>query len=178
MTEETLVKLFSEVLNIKEDQKIGVKDNFFELGGNSLLSVKMVEKINQLTDAKISISEFFRFPTPALLSQYIENQRQTLKKQISKQSSVQQLPNLESSQRAKIVFPELFHLNEINQSHPIFWIHAGLGGVYPYTALEGKNHIVLFNSIQARAYQTKYAPLQGIQAMASYYVQIIQSDSV
>ena len=173
--EEILVKLFSEVLKVREDQKIGTKDNFFELGGNSLLSVRMVQKLNQLAGVKISIAEFFRFPTAALLSQFIENQ--ISKSDFFKKYSVQEGKDffkLESSQIAKVAFPELFHLNKIDRGHPIFWIHGGLGGVYPFTVLAEKIPRP-FYGIQARGYQTKYAPLQGIQTMASYYVQMIQS---
>ena len=172
-TEKALVNLFAAVLNVKEDQKIGIRDNFFELGGNSLLSIKMVDKINHLMDVNISIAEFFRFPTPALMSQLIDEQQKKSVKQISAQQ-LQNILKVEAAQTTKIVFPELFHLNKITQGHPIFWIHAGLGGIYPYTGVAEKLHRP-FYSIQARGYQTKYMPLQGMQAMASYYVQIIQS---
>ena len=43
-TEETLVRIWSEVLRV---EKIGVNDNFFELGGDSILSVQVVARAKE-----------------------------------------------------------------------------------------------------------------------------------
>ena len=70
-TEERIVKIFADVLNINPKNKIDIKDNFFDLGGNSLLSVKVVSEINKLKTTAINIADLINFPTPELLSELI-----------------------------------------------------------------------------------------------------------
>lgn len=71
-------------------------------------------------------------------------------------------------------FPELIRLNQSDRGRPIFWIHGGLGGVEVYQVIAEKS-ARLFYGIQARGWMTERLPLRGIQAMAAYYVHIIQS---
>ena len=71
-------------------------------------------------------------------------------------------------------FPELIHLNNSLQGRPVFWFHGGMGGVEAYQAI-AQNIGRPFYGIQARGWMTSRSPLRGIQAMASYYVHIIQS---
>lgn len=71
-------------------------------------------------------------------------------------------------------FPELQRLNPVQQGRPVFWFHGALGGSEIYQGLA--QHIQRpFFGLQARGWMTDRAPLQGIQAMAAYYVQVIQS---
>ncbi len=71
-------------------------------------------------------------------------------------------------------FPELIHLNQVSQGRPVFWLHGGGGGVEGYQSIAQKSQRP-FYGIQARGWMTGGSPLEGIQAMASYYVHIIQS---
>ncbi|WP_339521582.1 SDR family NAD(P)-dependent oxidoreductase [Pseudomonas sp. EL_65y_Pfl2_R96] len=71
-------------------------------------------------------------------------------------------------------FPELQRLNQVQHGRPVFWFHGALGGSEIYQGLA--HHIQRpFFGLQARGWMTDRAPLQGIQAMAAYYVQVIQS---
>ncbi|UWF51895.1 SDR family NAD(P)-dependent oxidoreductase [Pseudomonas sp. N3-W] len=73
-----------------------------------------------------------------------------------------------------IRFPELQRLNQVQHGRPVFWFHGALGGSEIYQGLA--QHIQRpFFGLQARGWMTERAPLQGIQAMAAYYVQVIQS---
>src|SRR5215510_6361409 len=78
------------------------------------------------------------------------------------------------SAHASAPFPELILLNEHGQGRPVFWFHGGLGGVQPY-------HILAevcqrpFYGIQARGWMSEQPPLYGVQAMASYYIQAMQT---
>lgn len=71
-------------------------------------------------------------------------------------------------------FPELIHLNQCTQGRPIFWFHGGLGGVEIYKVIAQKSQRP-FYGIQARGWMTNRAPINGIEAMALYYVHIIQA---
>ena len=71
-------------------------------------------------------------------------------------------------------FPELIHLNQSTEGRAVFWFHGGLGGVEIYHTIAHKIQRP-FYGIQARGGIANRSPLYGIQAMASYYVHIIQS---
>ncbi|MGU8077187.1 SDR family NAD(P)-dependent oxidoreductase [Burkholderia pyrrocinia] len=69
-------------------------------------------------------------------------------------------------------YPELVSLNAREHGRPVFWIHAGIGGVEVYQALADRIERP-FMGIQARGYLTNRAPLRGMQAMAAYYCHLI-----
>jgi natural product biosynthesis luciferase-like monooxygenase protein len=58
--ERKLAAIFQELLGMNE---IGVDDNFFDLGANSLMMVRVVEKIRVELGLKISLVRVFQFPT-------------------------------------------------------------------------------------------------------------------
>ncbi|HEY6895305.1 MAG TPA: beta-ketoacyl synthase N-terminal-like domain-containing protein, partial [Rhodanobacteraceae bacterium] len=59
---------FADILGV---DPIGRHDNFFELGGNSLLAVKTVARLAN-ADQALSVTDFFRDPTPAGIAASIE----------------------------------------------------------------------------------------------------------
>ncbi|ASZ12890.1 polyketide synthase dehydratase domain-containing protein [Chitinophaga pendula] len=73
-----------------------------------------------------------------------------------------------------IRFPELLHMNNHTTGRPVFWIHAVTGGVEVYHHIAGVSARP-FYGIQARGWMSDRVPLQGVHAMAAYYVHIIQS---
>jgi amino acid adenylation domain-containing protein len=60
--EERLVKIWAEILKVKEDM-VGIDFNFFQLGGNSLKATIMAARIHREFDVMISLGEIFRNPT-------------------------------------------------------------------------------------------------------------------
>jgi acyl carrier protein len=58
--ERKLAAIFRELLGMDE---IGVDDNFFDLGANSLMMVRVVEKIRAELGLKMSLVRVFQFPT-------------------------------------------------------------------------------------------------------------------
>ncbi|WP_186320040.1 SDR family NAD(P)-dependent oxidoreductase [Paenibacillus sp. Y412MC10] len=72
-------------------------------------------------------------------------------------------------------FPELILLNAgLRTLRPVFWFHGGLGGVEMYQDLSRQSDRP-FYGIQARGWMSERAPLQGVAAMAAYYVHMILS---
>ncbi|HKS46210.1 MAG TPA: non-ribosomal peptide synthase/polyketide synthase [Amycolatopsis sp.] len=63
--EAVLAELFAEVLGAGE---VGAEVSFFDLGGDSLLAMRLVERIRAVLDAKITIREVFARPTVAELA--------------------------------------------------------------------------------------------------------------
>lgn len=62
--EEILAGIWSEVLGL---DKVGVNDNFFELGGDSIISIQIISKANQM-GIKLTPRQIFRYQTVAELS--------------------------------------------------------------------------------------------------------------
>lgn len=67
--EKTMVRLWSEVVNIDKD-KIGIDTNFFELGGHSLKATVLVARIHKALNVMIPLVELFKTPTIRKLSEY------------------------------------------------------------------------------------------------------------
>ena len=68
-TEETLARLFAQILNIS---KVGIYDNFFELGGNSLLSVQLVALI-KAEGLNVEVKDIFQAQNIAQLSEIMQD---------------------------------------------------------------------------------------------------------
>lgn len=81
--------------------------------------------------------------------------------------------NLPDKELIQIQFPELVSLNEGTIDAPIFWFHS-VGGVQPYSII-AKQTPRPFYGIETRGFRTNREPLQGVQAMAAYYIHIIKS---
>jgi amino acid adenylation domain-containing protein/non-ribosomal peptide synthase protein (TIGR01720 family) len=63
-TEKKLAKIWCEILKIEE---IGIHDNFFDLGGDSMLALRVVDRIRQ-TGLSLTPQQFIQHPTIADLA--------------------------------------------------------------------------------------------------------------
>jgi len=68
--EEVLVKIFTEVLNLK---RVGVAENFFELGGHSLLATQLVSRVRDAFGVELPLRSVFDAPKIAQLSLIVES---------------------------------------------------------------------------------------------------------
>ncbi|MCX5229215.1 non-ribosomal peptide synthetase [Streptomyces sp. NBC_00233] len=66
--EEILCGLFADNLGLAS---VGIDDNFFHRGGHSLRATRLISRIRAVWDTRITISDLFRSPTPALLAEQI-----------------------------------------------------------------------------------------------------------
>ena len=60
--EKIVRKIWSDCLKLSEDS-ISIKDNFFYLGGNSMLAIKLFNKISNAIDHKITAASITKYPT-------------------------------------------------------------------------------------------------------------------
>ena len=82
MTQEMLSQVWSEVLGIesyfKGSSKFNIYDNFFELGGHSLATVKLIDRIEEVFQINLSISDLFQNQTIKGLGARIDFLREQL----------------------------------------------------------------------------------------------------
>lgn len=71
--EETLAKIFAEVLGVK---RVGIHDNFFELGGHSLLATQFASRVRDAFGVELPLRSIFESPTISELSQTVERLQQ------------------------------------------------------------------------------------------------------
>jgi amino acid adenylation domain-containing protein len=67
--EEVLAEIWAEVLGV---ERVGVHDSFFELGGHSLLIMRMLARVRDMLDLRISIRTVFSMPTLEAMAGEIE----------------------------------------------------------------------------------------------------------
>nr|WSW49582.1 amino acid adenylation domain-containing protein [Streptomyces sp. NBC_01001] len=67
--EETLAKLFAEVLGV---DRVGIDDGFFELGGHSLLATRLISRARAEMGIEIPIRKIFDLPSVAALATWSE----------------------------------------------------------------------------------------------------------
>jgi acyl carrier protein len=67
--EEVLAEIWAEVLGL---ERVGVHDSFFELGGHSLLIMRLLARIRDTLDLRISIRTVFSMPTLEAMAGEIE----------------------------------------------------------------------------------------------------------
>lgn len=93
-------------------------------------------------------------------SQFLQNESDSQKESLADQTSM-------GSE-----FQELILINQTSHGRPVFWIHGGVGGVYPYYSI-AENLQRPFYGIQSKGHRP--ASCRGIEAIASYYIRIMQS---
>lgn len=70
-TENTLVRIWAEVLAVSED-KVGVQDTFFDLGGNSFQLVQVVNMLKETFGHDIPVPVMFQYTTVSALGGYLQ----------------------------------------------------------------------------------------------------------
>ncbi|MGP0591226.1 type I polyketide synthase [Nitrospira sp. T9] len=72
--EQEVAKLWKQILGI---ERVGLEDDFFRLGGDSLSALQLLNRVQELYDARLSLREFFDAPTVPGLATQIRGARVT-----------------------------------------------------------------------------------------------------
>lgn len=70
--EAILARIWCEMLKV---ERVDVRDNFFDIGGHSLLATRVIGKINQAFETRLSIPAFFENPTIEGLAALLDEKR-------------------------------------------------------------------------------------------------------
>ncbi|NEW71108.1 non-ribosomal peptide synthetase [Streptomyces rhizosphaericus] len=68
--EQAIAEVWSEILSVDD---VGMIDNFFSLGGNSLLAIRVVNRITSMTGLAVSLERFLAGPTVTALVEELVN---------------------------------------------------------------------------------------------------------
>ncbi|CAA7197253.1 Tyrocidine synthase 3 [Chryseobacterium potabilaquae] len=106
--EKELAEIYGEVLGLPVES-IGIHDDFFRLGGNSIMAIRLINKIQHELGIRIKVSDIFQGKTIRLLSSIIN--------------------------KSKPEYKPLVSLNNANTKLNMFMVHPGGGGSEVYQSL-------------------------------------------
>src|SRR6185503_7759883 len=68
-TEQQVAAVWREVLGA---DAVGIDDNFFDLGGNSLLLIRVFNRLCAIVGSRLSVVHLFEYPTVRRLAGWID----------------------------------------------------------------------------------------------------------
>lgn len=163
---DQVIDIMSHTLGLTPSE-VKLDESLDQYGLNSIILLQLFQKLRTQVDPSISLDKLQACNTMQDILNLVNRQN------IDTPILVEKLRTI-SHRTTWPQFPELIQLNQSSEGRPVFWIHGGLGGVEVYQVLAQISQRP-FYGIQARGWMTNRAPLQGIQAMAAYYIHIIQS---
>jgi thioesterase domain-containing protein/acyl carrier protein len=145
--EKKLARIWEELLG---GAPIGIHHNYFDLGGNSLLAVRLFERIQKEFNVNLPLATLFEAQTVAELAVVLHDQSRSGN------------------------WTPLVPIQPAGSRPPFFCIHGGGGNVLIYRALS--KHLGAeqpFYGLQSQGLDGKRALLTRIEDMAELYVQEI-----
>ncbi|MEZ2236929.1 amino acid adenylation domain-containing protein [Microcoleus sp.] len=147
-TESTLAQIWAATLN---RDRVGIRDNFFDLGGDSLLAVRLIDRINQQFQRDLPLSSLFLNPTVELLA------------------------NTLSLGKNSLTNSPLVAINSQGSKPPFFCVHPIFGVVFPYYKLAAElGRDQPFYALQPRGIEGECSPLTSIEDMAAFYIAAVR----
>ncbi|NLY01230.1 MAG: amino acid adenylation domain-containing protein, partial [Rhodopirellula sp.] len=147
--EQLLAGIWQKVLGV---DRVGASDNFFELGGHSLSAMRMMADVEAATGVQLPLRDLFQQGTVEKLAEAIGGR---------KTDSVQ-LP--------------LVKIQAGDGDRPLFVVHPAEGVVMAYAAIAQrlKTSQPVY-ALQAPGLENEAEPLDGVETMASCYVEAIRT---
>lgn len=156
----TLLSLLKEYLGHTE---IHQEDDFFELGGDSLLAIRLINRINTIFKCNLELSDIFSKPTISKLAQHINQVIITRKSSATEDWSA-----------------ILVKLHDAPASqNTVFLVHAIDGYLKTYgnfiNALKGDYNIYGLQNPYLEKYNPSISDLDSIEKIADYYIKAVES---
>ena len=146
-TESVIVKLWEELLNVKE---IGIDDNFFELGGHSLIAIQFMIQIEKANGHGLPLATLFEYPTIRTLGKLLDGQNRPT------------------------TYTSLVPIKPSGSKMPIYIVHGGGYNVLNFSGigLHVDQEQPVFG-IQAQGLDGIEEPMDNMEDIASYYIESI-----
>jgi amino acid adenylation domain-containing protein len=143
-----LVQIWERILDVPH---IGVNDNFFDLGGHSLVALQLFAEIDRIWHKKLLLAVLLESPTITELANIIRTG---------------DTPH----------WSPLVLLKPGGNRSPLFCIHPIGGNLFDYRTLSKKLDIQRpIYGLQPRGIDGKQQPIDRIEDMASYFIQVIKT---
>jgi 3-oxoacyl-(acyl-carrier-protein) synthase/thioesterase domain-containing protein/aryl carrier-like protein len=174
-----IVNLFASLIGVKASE-IDKDQSVVELGADSIILTQVLQQLQSI-DPSIDFETLYNCTSIREIVDVIsipeesENEitvRGSAYEQEERVMDTEPPVPIQLDQRSE--YPELIRLNKSNKKRPVFWFHGGFGGVEIYRLISNKIERP-FYGVQAKGYMTDHEPIEGIEAMAVYYVQMIRS---
>jgi thioesterase domain-containing protein/acyl carrier protein len=172
-------------------EHLDIQTNLADVGFDSISLTEMAKLLSQYYGIEVTPSIFLDHPTieeirGCFLQEYSEEVEAfyhlevDAPQRLSKESRFivpsSDKNNIPSNGHNNMFYtcPELVLLNSKPKGRPIFWIHAGLGGVEIYHGI-AKRMKRPFYGVQAKGWLDDEPPLVGVYAMAQHYASILMT---
>jgi amino acid adenylation domain-containing protein len=155
-TEATLAQIWAELLH---QEQVGIRDNFFALGGDSILTVRLIDRIRQQFQQNLPLSSLFLNPTIEGLA-----------------LALQTAEIAPDSNQPILTHSPLVPLQPAGSNPPFFCIHPIFGVVFPYCQLA--HHLSSnqpFYGLQPLGLNQAQPAHTRIEEMAAYYLQALKT---
>ena len=176
---DIILNLFSDMLNT-DASKYDLNRPIIDYGVDSIVLTQLLQQLQKI-DTTLDFESLYNSKTIQEIVNLISVSEEQIKKDAdlkNKEATREEKINVDNQTQLLHLptsnFPELIRLNKANNERPVFWFHGGFGGVEVYRIIAEKIKRP-FYGIQARGYMTDDEPIQGIETMASYYIQMIES---
>jgi amino acid adenylation domain-containing protein len=148
-TEEKLAAIWKELLNVP---KVSVKDSFFDLGGQSLMAVRLFNRIEQEFGQRFPLAMLYAAPTIEDLARKLTNEDSAITE-----------------------WPSLIPIQPKGAKKPLFLVHGAGGNVLLYNALakELEPDYPLYG-LQSQGLDGTTKPLETVEEMAERYLKEIR----
>ncbi|HEY0610184.1 MAG TPA: amino acid adenylation domain-containing protein, partial [Chitinophaga sp.] len=179
--ESMLAKIWEQILGMEQ---VGIHDNFFRMGGDSILSIRLVSRINKQFDVTLSIGQLYEAGTIAEISELVKDNRNNAgDKDKIKEGIADRIDQLKN--RVLNVIPNADRIEDI---YPMSDIQKGmvtLSAVNPETGLYHQQAVFPVPAVdvdlfkQAFAYLVQKHPSLRTRFDLSTYgeeIQIIEKD--
>ena len=143
-TEAAIAEAWRDVLGV---DRVGIHDDFFALGGHSLLALRVLARVRDALRIDLPVAALLQGPTVAEMARA-------------------------AADRTSGVRPPVVVLQREGTARPLFIVHAGGGHLMCYHQLAQRlaPDQPLYG-LQARGLDDGLPPLEGVHAMAAYYLE-------
>ena len=187
--ERDLAAIWQDMLGI---QKVSIDDDFFELGGQSLIAMRLFNRIRKEHGVELPLSVLFQAPTIAATAALLREAKGLTEIDLSTdgagelpQMKAQDLPSYQgaspvidhvASARLSAEPRSLVEIAHGGDRPPLFCVHGAGGNVLNFRDLSwGLHHDQPFFALQARGVDGKSSPHTSIEEMARAYIAEIRA---
>ena len=164
-TGDRVIQLISKILGTKKTE-LNLDLPLVQHGFDSILLMQLFQQLQSQLDPAMDLIKLQECKT-------VQDVINSVSSNNGYDPNASRQPSEISAPKVWPQFPELIHLNQSVAGRPVFWVHGGLGGVEAFRGPARRSQRP-FYGLQARGWMTDRSPLHGIQALAAYFVNIIQ----